>query len=106
MRCIVRIFTGWRPIPHARSSDPDVWLERWGPGSDGQVYLTVYNSADEERSATLTIDAASLDLAGPTLRLDDRLSSGEWNAPIDGGSCTVRVPVPAEQVRVLKLVKD
>jgi len=102
---VLRAITGagWQPVPHTRSSDPDVWLERWGPGSDGRVYLTVYNSGDEERTATLTIDAASLDLGGATLRLEDRLSSAEWSAPVDGASCKVRVPVPAEQVRVLRL---
>jgi len=97
---------GWQPIPHARASDPEVWLERWGPGSNGEVYLTVYNSADEERACTLTIDAASLRLTAAALRLDDRLSSGEWNAPVDTGSCSVSVTIPAEQVRVLRLAED
>ncbi|HUT90801.1 MAG TPA: carbohydrate binding domain-containing protein [Thermoguttaceae bacterium] len=101
LRAITR--AGWQPIPHAWASDPDVWLERWGPGSDGEVYLTAYNSAGEERTTTLTVDAASLDLAGATLRLDDRLSSAQWNAPFDGGSCTASVTIPAEQVRVLRL---
>ncbi len=94
---------GWRPIPHARASDPEVWLERWGPGSAGDVYLTAYNSAEEERTATLTLDAASLGLTGARLRVEDRFSSDAWTAPIEGGVCTVRLTIPAEQVRVLGL---
>ena len=104
LRAITR--AGWQPIPHARASDPEVWLERWGPGSDGEVYLTVYNSAGEERACTLTIDAASLGLTGARLRIEDRLSSGEWLGPVANGSCLVSVTIPAEQVRVLRLAEE
>lgn len=94
---------GWQPITHARSSDPDVWLERWGPDERGTVYLTVYNSAEDERSVTLTVQAADLGLEGATLTLEDQLSGGAWEAAIEDAIASVEVPVPAQQVRLLRL---
>ena len=42
---------GWRPVTLARSSDPKIYLERWG-----DRYLTVFNDSDRERTTTLTLD--------------------------------------------------
>ncbi len=105
---VLRAITGagWQPITYARSSDADVWLERWGPDEEGAVYLTVYNSAGDERRATLSIEAGNLGLEGATLRLEDRLSDAAWEAAIEEGSASVEVPVPAQQVRVLCLSAD
>ncbi len=102
---VLRAITGagWQPITHARSSDPDVWLERWGPDDEGTVYLTVYNSAEEERQPTLTVEAADLGLEGAALTLEDQLSHGTWQAAMQEGSASVELPVPPEQVRVLRL---
>jgi len=94
---------GWQPITHATSSDADVWVERWGPGADGRVYWTAYNSADESRSTRLTIDAASLGLVGETVRIEDRLGPDAWSVPRVGDSCRLDVAVPPGQVRVLRL---
>jgi hypothetical protein len=42
---------GWQPITNARSSDRDVYVERWGAG-----LLTVFNDAGEERTVTVTLE--------------------------------------------------
>ena len=42
---------GWEPITQARSSDPKVYVERFG----GR-YLTVFNDSPERRTATITLD--------------------------------------------------
>ena len=44
---------GWEPLTLARSSDPRVYVERFG----GR-YLTVFNDSREDRSVTLEIEAA------------------------------------------------
>jgi len=102
---VLRAITGagWQPITCARSSDPHVWLERWGPDQEGAVYLTVYNSAEEERTATVGIEAAELGLEGATLGLQGQLSEGAWETAIEEGIASVEVPIPAQQVRVLRL---
>lgn len=40
---------GWEPITRARSSDPKVYVERFG-----ERYLTVFNDSIEKRTATIT----------------------------------------------------
>ncbi|MEA3401820.1 MAG: hypothetical protein U9R79_11320 [Armatimonadota bacterium] len=58
---------GWEPVTHARSSDARVNVERFGPGDEGDVYLTAFNDSDEAVAATVTVDAAALDLQSPRL---------------------------------------
>jgi hypothetical protein len=103
---VLRAITGagWEPIPHTRSSDSDVWIERWGPGPQGAVYLTVYNASERERRTTLSIQTAELGLEGSKLNLTDRLSGSSWSAPIQDGICSVELTAPPEQVRVLQLI--
>ena len=42
---------GWEPITRARSSDEQVYVERFG-----DRYLTVFNDSPERRTATITLE--------------------------------------------------
>jgi hypothetical protein len=42
---------GWEPITHAASSDPRVYVERFG-----EKYLTVFNDSPERKTVTVTLD--------------------------------------------------
>jgi len=42
---------GWEPITHAASSDPRVYVERFG-----EKYLTVFNDSQERKTVTVTIE--------------------------------------------------
>jgi len=44
---------GWEPVTLARSSDPKVYLERFGVGRPW--YLTVFNDSPQRRTATITL---------------------------------------------------
>jgi hypothetical protein len=59
--CRLLAEAGWRPITLARSSDPKVYVERFG-----DKYLTVFNDSAEQKTVTLTFEgpapAASRDL--------------------------------------------
>jgi hypothetical protein len=44
---------GWEPITLARSSDPKVYVERFGAASPR--YLTVFNDSPQRRTATITL---------------------------------------------------
>ncbi len=96
---------GWQPVTHARCDGAQVWVERWGPGDDGAVYLTVYNSADTDRDAELRISLGELGLTGPRIAIDDLLSEDGWEARVEDGEARVVVPIPAERVRVLRLAE-
>lgn len=45
---------GWQPLTMAQSSNPDVEIERFGPGKDGSLYFTVRNK--DSSKAVLTLD--------------------------------------------------
>ena len=55
---------GWRPLTLASSSNPDIWIERFGDGD--AVYLTVFNPTDRQQTATITIDPRMGAKAGVT----------------------------------------
>lgn len=93
---------GWQPVTWARSTDKDVWLERWGQGPRGPVYLTAYNAARQARRPVLTIDPAPLGLRTPRLRLEDQLSGDHWECkPGRKGTVRVAVEIPPHRTRVL-----
>lgn len=94
---------GWRPIPHARCTQADVWLERWGPDDRGRVYLTVYNAAQKAQPARLTIDTEPLRLTDRVKAVEDLLSGDHWNTSTDNNTAVLDVPMPPEQCRVLQL---
>jgi len=48
---------GWEPVTLARSSDPRVYVERFGGGSPR--YLTVFNDSPRRRTAVITLDGAA-----------------------------------------------
>lgn len=54
---------GWQPIPHARASDPDVRVERFGDGRDGRLYLTLLNMSNEGKEVVVEMDSAAVGLA-------------------------------------------
>ncbi|HOJ59438.1 MAG TPA: hypothetical protein PK878_04060 [bacterium] len=45
---------GWEPVTYVRSSEPDVWVERFGPDSEGNWYITVLNSSARSNTCKLT----------------------------------------------------
>ena len=93
---------GWQPVSMVRSSDPEVWLERWGPAKQGEVYLTVYNSAPDQRAVVLTVAAAKLGLTG-RVTAADLLSDAKAEAPVKGGIAELRLTAPARRLMVLRL---
>ena len=56
---------GWQPITHARWDNPRLFVERFGPGAGGTVYLTLFNDTAEPQSGALTVDIAALGFKAP-----------------------------------------
>lgn len=94
---------GWQPISHARCSQADVWLERWGPDGNGAMYLTAYNASKQAQPARLTIDAEPLGLTDTLETVEDLLSGDRWRVSTDNGTAMIELPMPPEQCRVLQL---
>ncbi len=94
---------GWQPVTHARSSDPAVWLERWGPGADGAVYLSIYNSAEDERAVGVTVATEELGLAGGIVAYADELSDLAGEMPVTDGAASIEFAAPAGRLVALRL---
>jgi hypothetical protein len=89
---------GWRPVTSARCDNPALRTERFGPDSEGAVYLTAMNTTDRQQSGRLTVDAGALRLrAEPKAQ---ELLSGRM-VPFQGSRTTVRLG--ASEVWALRL---
>jgi len=80
---------GWRPVTGARSSDPTVYVERFG-----NRYLTVFNDGPENRTATITLEGA--------------VSAASCRDTVTGRELAVRnsrleITLPGEDVAVIEL---
>lgn len=65
---------GWEPVTYARSSDPNVFVERYGPDKAGIVWLSALNEDSKAHPTTVTIEAKALGLDPKTLRAQDMVS--------------------------------
>lgn len=66
---------GWEPVTHARTSDPMVYVERFGPG-----YLTLFNAAPDRREVRVRVlPTAPARLAAAAL-LRDEISGAAYRA--------------------------
>ena len=53
---------GWQPRPPARSGNPEVLVERFGPDAAGQLYLTFLNDSNASQQATVQVDFETLSI--------------------------------------------
>ena len=72
--CRSLALAGWEPVTYARGSDPNVFIERYGPDQNGLLWLSALNEDSKPHQTTLTIDAQALGLKPQTLRAQDMVS--------------------------------
>lgn len=93
---------GWEPLTHARSSDPSVYLERFG-----REYLTVLNAGAREATATVTVNLrAFMGSRTPSAGRDrfvDLVSGAELGRSRAGQSAVLRVHLQPEQAMAIRL---
>lgn len=94
---------GWEPITHARSDNPQVYVERYGkPG--GPLYLTLFNDSGEEQTAAVTVEATALGLAADLRQVGEEFTGGVFELePAAEGARLMRVTIAPEDVLVLRL---
>ena len=90
---------GWQPVTHVRASGGAL-VERWGPGSNGATYLTVFSA--RATTTTLTLDTAALGL-GTRFVARDLLTGDQFSARAAAGGATLSVRLSAGRVRMLRL---
>ena len=56
---------GWHPVTDAVCDNSRILLERFGPGPDGKIFLTVFNDSDVRQRGRVKIDWAALGASRP-----------------------------------------
>ena len=51
---------GWQPVTDVTCDNPHIFLERFGPGDDGTVFLTLLNDSSVTQRGTMTPDLKAL----------------------------------------------
>jgi hypothetical protein len=94
---------GWEPVTFATTSDPDVYVERWGSGAT--LHFTVRNMAAEARSYELAIDAVAAGLtAGVAATFDEPISGTTFTATPSGSDLLISDTIASEDVRLFRVV--
>lgn len=93
---------GWEPMTGARSSNEGVFVERFGPGEDGVLWLTLLNEEDRPLSTELTIDVQALGLADG-VECVDVLSDRAIELRRDGDALSAEIAVEADGVMMLQI---
>lgn len=101
--CRTLALAGWEPVTGARSSDPAVYVERYGPDERGTVWLTVLNEESRAHSTTLTIDAKGLGLDVKTVRAQDLVSETTLPLKVTGNVLSLDLQVPPDGVYAIQL---
>lgn len=53
---------GWQPVTHARSSNPAILVERFGPDSTGTHYFTIFNDSEQGQQGAISIENTALNV--------------------------------------------
>jgi len=94
---------GWEPVPYARSSEPKVYVERFGPNSDGLIWWTVMNEDTKPHKVTLQIEPSGLQIDPGVVRAVDAISGKPIPLDQADGRLLAQVDLEAGDVRVLQL---
>jgi hypothetical protein len=89
---------GWHPVTGARSDNPAVLLERFGPDAKGVLYLTLLNESAADQEVRVTLDLWRR--SGSPLSGAQELVT-ETAVPLRNR--TLRLVVPAGETRLLEL---
>ncbi len=93
---------GWQALPGAWTSNPELYLERWGR-APGTTFVTLRNTTDTAITATLTLDRQALGLGSGATRLRARLAGGA-DLALPAGATRVEVTVGAQDVEMLEVL--
>jgi hypothetical protein len=97
---------GWQPVTEARSSNPDVWVERYGCLCRGDLRLTVRNETTATQHSTLTID---LRAEGATAAAAlEEITGTALQVTVDRAQGTARISltVPPETTQLIRVTRS
>jgi len=96
---------GWEPVTYATSSADSIYVERFGPDAQGNVYLTLLNDSAEPQEAIIHIQRDALNVAAVS-EVMDILSAMPLPVHQTDDALQVTVHLSAEQTCVLWLPRN
>jgi len=91
---------GWEPMTYAVSDNPNVYIERFGPDADGNIYFTLLNDSGDMQQTAITIITEKLDIKAAK-EMRDLISGEELEVVSKDGQMMMRLTMEPEQVRVV-----
>jgi len=96
---------GWEPISYAVTDKGDVYIERFGPDADGNVYFTLLNNSNETLETNVTILINELKLGNIKI-IEDIISGEKISALVTRDNIKLTVKMSPEQVRLFNFRRD
>jgi hypothetical protein len=100
---------GWQPVTNAWSSNPRVWVERFGSLATRDLHFAIRNETNSPQPFTLTVDIRNLRAAaGKTLRAVEQITGASLRiqANRSGGVAVVTMSIPAQSTRLLSVAES
>ena len=97
---------GWQPVTDASSSNPDVWVERYGSMATYDLHFTLRNDTKEPQRLTLMIDLGALGANGAeAVRATEMITGASLQVVFDDQTrvATLTASIPATSTRVLSV---
>jgi len=97
---------GWRPVTHATTDSPAVWVERYGEFESPALYFAAYNSSEEEKSVRIRLSRKELGLTSQPIASVTELQSGAAMRVVDTAELLViKAQLKPGQCTVLQVKK-
>ena len=89
---------GWELLPYAHTSEPSVYVERYGPR-----LFTLFNDGKQARDVTLTVDLQALNAANTALHAVDLITNGGLPSKRVGSALVITCRLNPEEAAAIEL---
>jgi hypothetical protein len=89
---------GWEPITYARSTNPDIYVERFGAH-----FLTIRNATGHDLTGAVTLDLGALKLPRAGLHVMDMTTGAEIKSSPSAGSLDISVSLKGGDAEALEI---
>lgn len=90
---------GWEPVTYAVTDSDTIYIERFGPDDQGNVYFTILNNSTQSQETKITIMSDELKLAD-IKNVTDLISEEQLSVKKDGEELKIKAEMLPEQVRL------